>query len=251
MDRHSYERHKIQAAGRQTRISVAGRDIGPLPPVRTPERKRRALASFQFFMETYLRQIFCLPWSQDHLHAIERIEQAASRGGLFALAMPRGSGKTSMCDAATLWAPLTGRRRFAFLFAANQTAANDRVEAIKKELSTNELLAEDFPEIVYPIRCLEGIANRAAGQIYMGHPTWIKWKQDRIVLPTIAGSRASGAVIRAAGLDTNFRGASYTPPEGGRIRPDWAVIDDPQTDESAKSFDQCNDREKRIKGGYP
>ena len=249
MDRQAYERHKRQAAGRQATLSATGRDIGLLPPVRNPERKARAIESFQFFMEAYLGMIFCLSWSQDHLHAIAKTEQAANRGGLFAMAMPRGTGKTSICDAATLWAPMTGRRRFAFLFAANQTGANDHIESIKKELATNELLAEDWPEIVYPIRCLEGIANRAAGQLYMGRPTWIKWKADRIVLPTIAGSRASGAVIRAAGLDTNFRGANYMPPEGGRIRPDWAVIDDPQTDESAKSFDQCNDREKRIKGG--
>lgn len=249
MDRHAYERHKAAAAERQAVISKIGREIGALPPVRNPERKRRALASFRFFMEAYLGAIFSMAWSDDHLHAIDRIEAAAKHGGLYALAMPRGTGKTSLCDAATIWAPFTGRRRFAFLFAANQTAANDHIEAIKKELETNELLAEDFPEIIYPIRCLEGIANRAAGQRYMGRPTYIRWKQDRLVLPTIAGSRASGAIIRAAGLDTNFRGAFYTPPTGGRIRPDWAVIDDPQTDESAKSFDQCNDRERRIKGG--
>ena len=151
MDRRAYERHKTQAAGRQATISAAGREIGPLPPVRNPERKRRALASFQFFMEAYLGQIFNLPWSEDHLHAIERIELAATKGGLYALAMPRGTGKTSMCDAATIWAPATGRRRFAFLFAANQSAANDRIEAIKRELSTNELIADDFPEIVYQI----------------------------------------------------------------------------------------------------
>lgn len=200
-------------------------------------------------METYLDLIFSLPWSDDHLQVIDRIEQAADVGGLFALAMPRGSGKTSICDAAAIWAPLTGRRRFAFLFAASQTAANERIDAIRKELSANDKLAEDFPEVCYPIRCLEGIANRAAGQTYLGSPTGIKWKQDRVVLPTIPGSRASGAVIRAAGLDSNFRGASYTPPEGGRIRPDFAIIDDPQTDESAKSPDQCDDRERRIKGG--
>lgn len=199
-------------------------------------------------MEAYLPAVFHLPWSPDHLHAIDRIETAANVGGQFALAMPRGSGKTAMCDAATIWAAITGRRRFVFELSAAQAAANDRIETIKRELATNELLAADWPEVCYPIRCLEHIANRAAGQLYRGRPTWISWKQDRIVLPTIAGSRGSGAVIRSAGLDSNFRGASHTPPEGGRIRPDFAVIDDPQTDESARSVTQCDERERRIKG---
>ena len=52
--------------------------------------------------------MFYLPWSPDHLRAIEKIEQAVLNGDKFALAMPRGSGKTTLCKIAVLWAASTG-----------------------------------------------------------------------------------------------------------------------------------------------
>jgi hypothetical protein len=88
-----YEEVKERARARNAALSLAGRDIGELPAVVNPERKARAMYDFRFFCETYFPLSFCLPWSQDHLKVIERIEQAVLHGGLFALAMPRGSGK--------------------------------------------------------------------------------------------------------------------------------------------------------------
>ncbi|MBC7238286.1 MAG: hypothetical protein H5T69_20795, partial [Chloroflexi bacterium] len=56
----------------------------------------------------------------------------------------------------------------------------DMLESIKMELDGNELLLEDFPEAVYPIHCLEGIANRCAGQLYKGQRTHIGWTAREI-----------------------------------------------------------------------
>ena len=47
------------------------------------------------FCETYFPDIFYLGWSKDHFEVIERLETAIREGGLFALAMPRGTGKTT------------------------------------------------------------------------------------------------------------------------------------------------------------
>ena len=44
----------------------------------------------------------------------------------------------------------------------------DMLDSIKMELDGNDLLLEDFPEVVYPIQCLDGIANRCNGQLYQG-----------------------------------------------------------------------------------
>ncbi len=44
----------------------------------------------------------------------------------------------------------------------------DMLESIKMELDGNDLLLEDFPEVVYPIQALDGIANRCNGQLYQG-----------------------------------------------------------------------------------
>ena len=62
------------------------------------------------------------------------------------------------------------------------------MESIQTELEVNEHLAEDFPEVSFPIARLDGIANRCAGQLYHGERTRITWTNNEIVLPTIAGS---------------------------------------------------------------
>ncbi|MDW8265312.1 MAG: hypothetical protein RMJ52_08260 [Gemmataceae bacterium] len=116
---------------------------------------------------------FHLPWSQDHLKVIAKIEQAVLRGGLFAMAMPRGSGKTTICECACIWAVLYGHREFVCLIGSDEGHAMDMLDAIKMELDGNDLLLADFPEVCYPIQCLDGIANRCAGQLYHGERTHI------------------------------------------------------------------------------
>ena len=52
---------------------------------------------------------------------------------------------------------------------------------------------EDFPEVVYPIQCLDGIANRCSGQLYTRESALISAGPHReIVLPAIPDSKASG-----------------------------------------------------------
>jgi hypothetical protein len=104
-----YEALKERARARNAELSAAGRDIGNLPEVVDPERKVRALADFQVFAEEYFPHTFNLAWSPDHLKAIGRIEDAVLRGGLYACAMPRGSGKTVLAKTACIWAMLVGR----------------------------------------------------------------------------------------------------------------------------------------------
>ncbi len=88
-----------------------------------------------------------------------------------------------------LWAALIGATPFVCLIAASAERAQDLLENIKIWLETNPLLQEDFPEVTYPIQCLERITNRQKGQKYKGEPTRIDWASDKIVLPTIAGSQ--------------------------------------------------------------
>ncbi|MDW8267189.1 MAG: hypothetical protein RMJ52_17850, partial [Gemmataceae bacterium] len=89
----------------------------------------------------------------------------------FAMAMPRGSGKTTICECACIWAVLYGHREFVCLIGSDEGHAMDMLDAIKMELNGNDLLLADFPEVCYPIQCLDGIANRCAGQLYHGERT--------------------------------------------------------------------------------
>jgi hypothetical protein len=109
--------------------------------------------------------------------------------------MPRGSGKTVLCQTAVVWSALSGAAPRICLIAASADRAQNLLENIKTWLETNILLYEDFPEACFPIKCLERIANRQKGQKYLGEPIRIEWSADKIVLPTITGSHASGVVI--------------------------------------------------------
>ena len=243
-----YEKLKERAAARNKALSLAGRDIGELPAVVNPERKAQAAQDFRFFCEQYFPMTFHLPWSPDHLKVMAKIEQAVLRGGLFAMATPRGFGKSSLCEAACIWAVLYGHREFVALIGSDEGHAMDMLESIKMELDGNELLLEDFPEVVYPIHALDGIANRCAGQLYKGQRTHIGWTAREIVLPTIPGSKASGAIIKVAGLTGRIRGMKFKRADGKAVRPSLVVLDDPQTDESARSLSQCATRESILAG---
>jgi hypothetical protein len=244
-----YEKLKARAAARNKALSLAGRDIGQLPAVVNPERKERAAQDFRFFCEQYFPMTFHLPWSPDHLKVMAKIEQAVLRGGLFAMAMPRGSGKTVLCQTAVVWSALIGATPFVTLIAASADRAKDLLENIKTWLETNMLLAEDFPEVTYPIKCLERITNRQKGQKHNGQPTRIDWAADKIVLPTIEGSKASGVVISCSGMKgSDIRGQNYARADGQVVRPQLVMVDDPQTTESAWSPSQSQRREAILAG---
>jgi hypothetical protein len=122
------------------------------------------------------------------------------------------------------------------------------IESIKTELDGNPPLEADFPEVCWPIRQLEGIANRCAGQLYKGQRTHITWTASEVVLPTVIGSRASGAIIKVAGITGRIRGMKFKRADGKTVRPSLVVLDDPQTDESARSLSQCATRERILAG---
>ena len=243
-----YDAMKEGARARNAALSLSGRDIGAIPEVVNADRKAQAERDFRFFCEAYLGQTFHLAWSPDHLKVIAKIEQAVLHGGLFAMAMPRGSGKTSIAECACLWAVLYGHRDFVCLIGSDEGHALDMLDSLKMELDGNDLLLEDFPEAVYPITRLEGIAHRANGQLFRGERTHIGWTAREIVLPTIPGSRASAAIIKVAGITGRIRGMKYKRADGRTVRPSLVVLDDPQTDESARSPSQCANRESILAG---
>lgn len=244
----TYEEKKEAERARNAALSLTGRDIGALPDVVSPERKAACKADFKRFCETYYPATFNLPWSDDHLKVIGKIETSVLRGGLFALAMARGSGKTAMTEAAAQWALLYGHRAFVVLIGATESAATEMLDSIKTELETNDLLLEDFPEACFPIRALDGIANRCAGQLCQGERTRISWTANEIILPTIKDSPASGAVVRVAGITGRVRGMKYKRPDGKTLRPSLVIIDDPQTSESAGSLEQTHKRVRVLAG---
>ncbi len=234
--------------------SRQGRDIGKgYPKHGNLKRRRLCERSLQDFLLTYFPAAFTLPFSMDHRRVIAAMEDCGLAGGLFALAMPRGSGKTTLAERFALWCLLYGHRRFVALVSATEAAAGKLLAHIKRELLDNDLLAEDFRGVCYPIRRLENNGRRCVGQLFNGERTSIVWGKTQLTFPTMPdsacdGLNVSGATVTVAGLTGALRGQSHTLVSGEVIRPELALLDDPQTRESAASPAQTANRAAIIVG---
>lgn len=183
---------------------------------------------------------------------IRAIGQAITQGGDQSIAASRGEGKTQIARRLILKYVLSGKVKFAVLFAATATDAGDSLQAIRSEIEENDLLLDYYPEVCASVRALENTPNRAHyqtvtgirhdnGQAYSQVSSRFSWCGHEIYLPNVPGSPSAGAVIATRGLDSSVRGMN----KKGR-RPDVAIIDDPDTEETARSEEQAKKLEDRI-----
>lgn len=231
-------REKMAAKSRGEYDAVA--EIGPIGPAKHPDRRERCRLDLHAFLVEYFPGTTGLaPFSEDHKRVIARLQESALKGGRFYNLVYRGFAKTTISVNTALWAMLYGHRRFVLLVAATRQDALDLLDAIRAELEVNERLAEDFPEVCQAIEALEGKPQRCGSQTCEGELTRIEWKKDKIVLPTITQSgklsAASGATVMARGITGAIRGRGKRRTDGTQQRPDWVIVDDPQTDASASS----------------
>src|SRR5689334_3870194 len=113
--------HNKATAGAQDVRTDWGKplDRGPLKP----RQRKAAEKSFLRFCKTYGKEAFFLECSPNHLRAAELIEAAVRSGEMFAFAMPRGSGKTTLARWAVIWAVLCGHSPYSVLISATQKSA--------------------------------------------------------------------------------------------------------------------------------
>ena len=256
------DRHREIMAERERFASRERRDIGPIPDIEDIERREACAGSLRLFCETYNPEAFSLSWSDYQLRSIDRIEEAVKLGALYAMAEPRGGGKTTRLRMAALWAIANGLRRYVFLLGATDPKAVDSLDSLKMFMRFLPLFVADYPEICYPIQKLEGEARRVGGQTCGGKPTLMEWTSDRIVLPTVPPPEnwpghwplrpdgmvtSSGSLVATSGLTgEGIRGSLKTIATGEQLRPDLVLLDDPQTNESARSRTQNVTREQLI-----
>lgn len=221
------------------RTSDESKDIGDLPAVVNPDRRKQCESDPCEFLRVYFpRSTGLSPLSDDHKKMVARMATCAMNGGRFANAVYRGFGKTSVALGMALWAVLYGRRKFVLLLGSRAGHAAKMMQRLQTELYNNDQLLEDFPEVCWPIRCLGGTHHKAAHQLYKGEQTKIEWKARVIALPTIKGNVSSGAILMCDGTSAATRGVFHTRPDGTVERPDMVIGDDIQTDKSARSASQ-------------
>lgn len=232
------ERDRDSARKREERSETARIVI---PDCVNPQRRERALADPELFLKTYFGNKYRIAFGKDHLFMIDTIVSRGKHGGRQAVAAPRGRGKSELVKGLLVFLVCAEVVRFVLPVAATTPLAKRLYQDFRKKLATNRLLLEDFPEICFPIRALEGAPQRASRQHVDGQLTNIVWTGDYIRLPDVPGSPYGGVKMTYYGLDAAFRGANI---DGDR--PDLIIIDDPETRESAKSIPQIEDREAII-----
>lgn len=217
-------------ADRVARHVARRADIGEIPPVGDPERRAAAEKSIVAFGRSYCRSLLVRPPSPRLEEYAGILQEAMETGGLVHVRLPRGAGKTTWIKIAIAWAVATGRLKYPVLFQASGALASAMLTDIWGVFEGGGEFGRDFPEIAHPIRCLDGLPQRCAGQTYHGMRTAIRRTASEIVLPTIDGSPSSGAIVAAKGAGQSVRGMVR-----GSLRPDFVLLDDISTRADAAS----------------
>lgn len=233
------ERDKDATRKRDKRSESARIEI---PRVVNMQRRVAALEDPVVFLRTYFADRYKLNFGPHHDFMIDSIVSRAKHGGRQAVAAPRGCGKSEVVKGLMVYLVLSGLTRFPLVVAATSSLARRLFRDFRTKFATNQLLYEDFPEVCHPVRSLEGAPQRAARQHVDGYLTNIVWtSNDYVRFPDAPGSPFGGIKMAYFGLDSAFRGVNI---DGDR--PDFVLIDDPETEESAKSDLQIADREDVI-----
>ena len=234
----------------RARRTASSQEIGDIPPIADKVRRRDCLADFELYCKTYHASEFTKPWADYHRSTAARIQAAADTGGWYARALPRGGGKTTLATCGAEWVALRGSHPYSVLVGARDELAFRLLKGMKTQFTTNELLIADFPHALWPFVMLGNEARRAGGQRYHGELTAIEWAPHRLVFAWIdePESLSSGFVIEALGITAAIRGRKHTRPDGSSSRPTFAIVDDPQTRESAKSPSQSQSRIETLTG---
>lgn len=260
-------RERKKEKGRKLSRDAAKRaaDIGSLHAVVHPARRHICSWNLGLWLQTYFPASTGLgPFSVSHYSVIDSLENCILYGGWYLNCVFREFAKTSIAEGAALWAICNAHRRFGAIFGADQPAAEELLDSIRMEVNENDLLFEDFPEICVAFRHLEGRHQRCASQEFEGQLTHIACDGEHIVFPSIRLSHeqskelgipvdgrgytlCSGGIVSAHGLLSASRGMKYKRPDGTQQRPDFGIIDDPQTDRSADSPAEIGKRLKTIR----
>ena len=165
------------------------------------ERVRRAREDQEFFNQTYLPHYFPQPSPPFHAEIEELIEEGERQNRPVAVAAPRGHAKsTRITFARALKKTLFNEKKFIIEISDTETQARGFTVSIRVELEHNPRLLHDFEQ--------QKTSQWAAGDFVT----------------------ASGTRVLARGEGQGIRGLKHGP-----HRPDLAICDDMENDESVRN----------------
>lgn len=186
------------------------KDIASL---RRKQAEKKLFAFAKYYMPHYLK----LAPSKAHHEIYNLLEEiAAQRGKRVAIAAPRGFGKSTLITLFyVIYAICYCRERFIVILSDTASQAEQILENIKKELTENEKIRTDFPEVFEKD----------------GRPKPPRWNQDQI-------ETLNGIKVIALGSGQKIRGRKF-----GKDRPTLIIADDIETQDNVAS-EQSRDKTK-------
>lgn len=188
----------------------------------TPEvyslRRRLSEKSIYAFAKNYLSHHLVLTPSDAH-HAIyaQLADIMERRDKRLAIAAPRGFGKSTLITLIyIIYVICYLKERYVLILSDTASQAEQILENIKKELTENEELRKDFPEVFEK----------------EGRPKPPRWSQNQI-------ETQNGIKIQALGSGQKPRGRRY-----GKYRPTLVIADDIETAENVAT-EESRDKIKR------
>jgi len=169
-------------------------------------RKQQCATNMALFAKTYFPEIFKSDFCEFHTEIIESIQNTIlynkDKKNYYCRSAPRGHGKSQVISfLLILWCICYAYKKNILLVSDTNDQAKQFIMAIKQELEDNDLLREDFGDLV--------------GRIV--------WSQDKIVT-------ANDIQVFGRGAGQKLRGVKYR-----NTRPDLVIIDDLENDESVET----------------
>ena len=184
----------------------------------------------------WLRKIFPgiyrQPFGMVHHEIIAGADYVIDHGGRYEVIAPRGSGKSYVLSGCILKAIVQRRKRFPVLIPWAAAGLKKALSFWKKALCFNQEFARLYPEWCFPFVASRGTSQRCATYTdAQGEPygAQLLISEGMIVFPD------SAAVVAGCTLNGNPLGMNYTTDSGEGLRPDVAMIDDPQDRDTSLS----------------
>ena len=175
--------------------------------------RRQTAKSFVNFRQLYFERYHKMPDASFHIQIASKLEEISSkRGEHLAIASPRESAKSTLVTLEyILWSVCYALEKFILIISSNNDQAAEFLSHVKKELESNPLLIQDFPEV-----CETG-----------RKPTPPRWKKDEIIT-------RNGIQVLALGNSQQVRGR-----RNRECRPSLIILDDIEDSENTSSAEGC------------
>lgn len=160
-------------------------------------RRAMGIASPRAFAQVYLSSHCSKPFARMHDELFQELATLHTRrGSRVAIAAPRGHAKSTIVTLAyVLWALICEKEPMVLVVSETGAQAKRLLDHVKRQLESNALLLQDFPELAK--------AQRLA-----------PWRQDSILLP-------NNAILLSYAAHQNLRGVRH-----GKNRPTLIIADD-------------------------